>query len=325
MAQTPLGEFDLIQRFFKDRFAEHSRLFEGVALGIGDDCAILSLPPGQELVVSVDTLNQGVHFPENSPAEKLARRALACAVSDLAAMGAKPLGFTLCLSAPQLSASWLEAFSSGLYAAAQDFSIALVGGDTTRSEQLSLSVQVMGSVAQGRALRRSGANPGDQIFVSGKVGDARAALDFLDRPTGENAEYFLNAYWSPVPRLLLGQSLVGLASAAIDISDGLLADLNHILQASGLGAKIDLDKIPRSSPLAAAYGDAVAQDYALSGGDDYELCFTVPVDRVQQLARLTERSGLQLTHIGEIEAAPGLRAANAAQQALLNIRGYTHF
>ncbi|MBD2857756.1 thiamine-phosphate kinase [Spongiibacter sp. KMU-158] len=323
MSDASPGEFDLIQRFFKARFAEFAANSNSVDLGIGDDCAVLNLPTDHQLVTSVDSLNESVHFPVNAHPAKLARRALATAISDLAAMGASPLGFTLCLSAPQLSESWLQDFSEGLFSAAEAFSIPLIGGDTTRGQQLSLSFQVLGSVAAGQALRRVGAKPGDKIYVSGSLGDARAALDYLQENTADN--HFLERYWSPIPRLSLGKSLLGIASSAIDISDGLLADLGHILAASGVGAKLDLAALPMSSALLETYSRGDAERYALTGGDDYELCFTVAPQKEIQLQQSAQQSGVTVTCIGEIDVELGLHGLDKQQLELLESAGYEHF
>ncbi len=319
------GEFELINRYFLEVFRQQADETTGVRLGIGDDCGILAVPAGENLLVSVDTLNGGVHFPECSPPELLGRRALAVSVSDLAAMGASPLGFTLALCAPDLREDWLQDFSAGLAKAAKEFAIPLIGGDTTRGP-LSLSVQVMGSAPEGRALLRSGAKPGDVIMVSGSLGDARAALDhLLDHIALPDQGHFLSRYWLPQPRLALGQALRGVATAAIDVSDGLAADLGHILKASGIGASIDISALPVSKELRDAYAPEVVSGYALAGGDDYELVFTVPPAKVGQVVALSAQLGLALTAIGHIEANPGLRCFDKDGAQVTPPAGYQHF
>lgn len=326
MTDRQPGEFELIQRYFADAFHSQVAASPHLVAGIGDDCAILNLPPQQQLLVSVDTLNEGVHFPANADPQQLARRALAVAVSDLAAMGAEPLGFSLSLGAPSLSEAWLAGFSTGLCAAAADFAIALIGGDTTRSEKLSLAVQVLGCAPAGRALRRGAASEGDGIYVSGSLGDARAALECLDvpEPDAEQA-YLLNRYWSPTPRLALGQALRELASTAIDISDGLAGDLAHILRASGLGGCIEVAALPLSPQLCRVVGEETAKAFALSGGDDYELCFTAPASAAAQLHVLSEQLAIPLTRIGLVDSEPGLRCVDEAGKPVSPAGSYQHF
>ena len=268
-----MGEFELIERVFAPLSC--SDVGSGLLLGVGDDCALQAVPPGQWLAFSVDTLVEGVHFPIGYAPEQLGWRALAVAASDLAAMGASPVCFTLALTVPDASTDWFEALARGLQQAASAFGLQLAGGDTTRGP-LTLSIQVHGLVPAGGALRRDGAEPGDLICVSGPLGNAAAALRWLAAsPTDPNVEQLLASYHRPVPRLALGQWLQGRATAAIDISDGLLADLAHICGASGVGADIDSASIPLTPALRASVGqDALA--LALRGGDDYELCFTLP-------------------------------------------------
>lgn len=295
-----MGEFELIQRYFLP-LAGHPRS-RSLILGPGDDCAIQRVPAGRELVFSVDTLVEGVHFPENYRPDFLGWRALAVATSDLAAMGADPECFTLALTLPFADERWLAGFAEGLRRASMEFGIALAGGDTT-SGPLTLTIQVHGTVEQGGAIRRSGARPGDLIAVSGTLGDAGAALDYLNETSpSPDVAAVLDRYHSPQPRLALGQAVRGIASAAVDISDGLLADLGHILQASEVGARIDSARLPLSLPLKRLKGDS-AFGLALRAGDDYELCLTVPAER---WAQIPEEVRKQLSVIGVIEASPGL-------------------
>lgn len=319
----------MIERFFRPL----SRHTEVVQRGIGDDCAVLSVPAGEELLISVDTLVEGVHFPANYPPAQLARRALAVCASDLAASGAQPRAFTLALCLPELNAPWLEQFSAALAADAAAYDMVLVGGDTTRGP-LCITLQVMGTAPRGTALLRSGAQPGDRIFVSGTVGDARAALDFLSVvQASASQQYCLERYHSPQPRLALGMALRGIASAALDISDGLAADLGHILTASGVGARVEVDRLPVSAALRQLYpegsarvdGMPVAWRYALSGGDDYELCFTAAPEQRNSIEALAQSLSIAITEVGEIVADSGLRCVDSNGAAVSPAAGYQHF
>ena len=273
-----MGEFELIRKYFQPLADGAGQ--DQLLLGPGDDCAIQRVSPGLDLVFSVDTLVEGVHFPSDYSPDYLGWRALAVAVSDLAAMGASPVCFTLALTLPDANQGWLKPFSEGLARASKAFGIALAGGDTTRGP-LTISIQVHGTVESGRALYRSGAKPGDLICVSGTLGAAGAALDYLAAPAPSPAQLaLLSRYHFPQPRLSLGQQLAGCASSAIDISDGLLADLGHILDASGAGARIDTGRIPMMAELVALKGEN-ARNLALGAGDDYELCITIPPETLQ--------------------------------------------
>ena len=268
-----LGEFELIYRYFSS-FGRG----DAVELGVGDDCAILRIEPGERIVTSVDTMVAGRHFPDGAFPEDIGYRAVAAATSDLAAMGARPLGMTLALTMPDADDLWLHAFSEGVGQAARAFELPLVGGDTTRGP-LTISVQVMGAVPADQVLLRSGARPGDRVCVSGTLGDAAAGLAL---ETGglsvslENAEYLASRFHRPMPRLALGRQLLGLATACIDISDGLLADAGHVASASGVRIAIEADWLPLSPALLALEDRDQALRWALAGGDDYELCFTLP-------------------------------------------------
>ncbi|MBZ0334536.1 thiamine-phosphate kinase [Marinobacter sp. AL4B] len=312
-----MGEFELIRQYFQP-LADNARQGQ-LILGPGDDCAIQRVPLGQDLVFSVDTLVEGVHFPPNYPPEYLGWRSLAVAVSDLAAMGAQPVCFTLALALPSAEPEWLAGYSRGLARASDAFGIALAGGDTTRGP-LTLTLQVHGTVPHGMALHRSGARAGDVVCVTGPLGDAGAALDFLalSAPTG-NEQAVLTRYHHPEPRLELGRALVGKASAAIDISDGLLSDLQHILDASGVGAELDAEKIPLSDALVALKGSE-ALTYALSAGDDYQLCLTIAEHR---RAALDLHVREQLITIGHIHSEPGLRVVNTEHAG--SHQGFDHF
>jgi thiamine-monophosphate kinase len=312
-----MGEFELIRQFFQPLAAAGGS--SQLLLGPGDDCAIQRVPPGRDLVFSVDTLVEGVHFPERYSPFNLGWRSLAVAASDLAAMGAAPVCFTLALTLPEANEDWLSDFAEGLAKASATFGIALAGGDTTRGP-LTLSLQVHGTVNEGEALRRNGAAPGDLICVSGTLGDAGAALAFLDAPSPSDTEWaVLEQYHFPQPRLTLGQQLVGYASAAIDVSDGLLADLQHILDASNVGAHVQVNKVPTSAALRNLEGNK-AVNLALTAGDDYQLCVTIAPE---QWARLPGAVQAELTVIGQIEASPGMRLDGGQEN--VQTQGFDHF
>ncbi|MBE0485981.1 thiamine-phosphate kinase [Marinobacter sp.] len=312
-----MGEFELIRQYFQP-LAAKARTGQ-LVLGPGDDCAIQRVPPGRDLVFSVDTLVEGVHFPLDYSSSHLGWRALAVATSDLAAMGAEPVCFTLALTLPAADPLWLSGFAEGLARASEAFDIALAGGDTTRGP-LTISLQVHGTVATDRAIRRSGARPGDLICVSGPLGSAGAALDYLEDPEPDSVrQAVLRRYHFPEPRLALGQLLAGKASAAIDISDGLLADLQHILDASAVGADLDAGTIPMMPELQQLQGGQ-ALSLALTAGDDYELCVAIAPD---VLAELAPEARAALTVIGRIRKAPGVHLAGAN---LAEVRpGFDHF
>ena len=318
-----LSEFDLIRRYFAP-----FRHGPAVVTGIGDDCAVLSLGAGAQLCTSIDTLVAGVHFPGDADPEGLGWRSLAAAVSDLGACGAKPLGFCLALTLPEADENWLAAFSAGLSRAAEAFAIPLCGGDTTRGP-LTISVQVMGEVARGRALLRGNAAAGDELWVTGTLGDARAALDLFAGSvelTPVAAEAFRQAYYYPRPPLVFAGSLPGLAHAAIDISDGLLADLGHVLASSALGAELWLDNLPLSEALRDSYDLETARAYALSGGDDYQLCFSAPASARDRLMREAQAQAIQLSCIGQLRAEPGLLCLDEAGRVqVVQPSGYQHF
>ncbi|MBX3604431.1 MAG: thiamine-phosphate kinase [Piscinibacter sp.] len=316
----PLGEFDLIAKYF-------TRPVRRSALGIGDDCALLAPAPGMQLAVSSDMLVEGRHFLSTVAPERLGHKALAVNLSDLAACGARPLAFTLALALPRADEAFLDGFARGLFALADEHGIELVGGDTTQGP-LNLCLTVFGEVPAGQALLRSGARPGDELYVSGTVGDARLALEAF-RGTlalpGEQFERVRAAMERPQPRVALGLALRSLATSAIDVSDGLLGDLGHILARSGVGASVEVDAVPRSAVLA-AQTLAWQRECTLAGGDDYELVFSAAshdADRVQVAARA---AGVAVTRIGRIEAAPGLRLVDRGGATVAHTFGsFDHF
>jgi thiamine-monophosphate kinase len=320
---TVLSEFCLIQRYFEQLSTQR----DDVLLGIGDDCALLQCPDEQVIAVSIDTLVENIHFFADVDPEHLGYKSLAVGLSDLAAMGAQPAWFTLALTLPEVNENWLKGFSKGLAKLAKKHNIQLVGGDTTRGP-LTISIQVHGFVKPENALRRSGAQIGDMIYVTGTLGDAGAALH-LQLQKWNNAElnvedkaYLRQRLEQPTPRLEIGQQLAGIASSAIDISDGLLADLGHILEKSGVGARLDLTKLPLS--LAMTKVDRkTAERFALQSGDDYELCFTVPP---QYFSEIEQRFKDQCTLMGTITDDDGIYFIDD-NDALIALKGtgYDHF
>ena len=320
---SSMGEFELIERFFKRPVSRN-------ALGIGDDCALLAPAAGMQIAVSSDMLVEGRHFLSTVDPFKLGHKALAVNLSDLAACGASPLAFTLALSMPVADEAWLEPFARGLLALADAHRCELVGGDTTRGP-LNICISVFGEVPQGQALLRSGARAGDDIYISGTLGDARLALDVFRGsralPTGafETARARME---TPTPRVALGIALRGIASSAIDISDGLLGDLGHILRRSSMGARIDAAVAAglMSGPVARELDEEQRLDYVLAGGDDYELVFTAPPDRRQAVNAAALATQTPVTCIGRIEDAPGIRLVTASGQPLARAyAGFDHF
>lgn len=310
------SEFALIRRYFTRPAAGD------VLLGVGDDAALLQPPPGEALVTTVDTLVAGRHFPLNTPPDAIAHKALAVNLSDLAAMGATPRWFLLALTLPEADDAFLEPFARGLWALADAAGVALVGGDTTRGP-LAVSITALGTVKAGQALRRAGARPGDGIYVSGTVGDAGLGLRLALSPERvrlppEEAVFVRGRLDRPEPRLALGLALRGRATACLDVSDGLAQDLGHILTASGVGAELDVERLPLS-PALRRLPPEEAWRLALSSGDDYELCFTGPA------GGLPAEAGVPLTCIGRVTAEPGLRLRANGCDFRLDSPGYQHF
>ena len=312
-------EFTLIHRI-RQRAATRG----DVVLGIGDDAALLQPPPGQLIAVASDTLNAGVHFPDDTAAADIGWKALAVNLSDLAAMGARPAWATLSLSLPQADAAWLDGFLDGFLALADAHGVALVGGDTTRGP-LSVGVTVHGFVAPAEALRRDGARAGEDVWVSGTLGDAAAALEQW-RDGGTVEPELRGRLARPQPRVAAGLSLAGIASSAIDVSDGLLADLGHVCAASGVGAEIELSALPASPALLQGFDLEQRARLQATGGDDYELCFTAaPGDRAAIAARAGQ-AGIPFTRIGRIVAGDAVRALQADGGEWRPGRaGYAHF
>jgi thiamine-monophosphate kinase len=339
-----MGEFDLIERYFKAPAramrANDAVQSDKIALGIGDDCALLQPAAGMQLAISSDMLVAGRHFFADVDPFTLGHKALAVNLSDLAACGAKPLAFTLALALPQADEDWLAPFSRGLLALAAEHNCALIGGDTTQGP-LNICITVFGEVPKQQAFLRSGAKAGDDIYVSGTLGDARLALEAMRGNLALSAEAFTAAkarLETPTPRVALGMALRGIASSAIDVSDGLLGDLGHILQQSGVGAVIDTALVVQLQAINSIASKSInTQDngqfdhinllkYVLSGGDDYELAFTAPVSKRQAVQAAALASNTPVTRIGQIEAEQGLRLTDAQGQTVPNnFASFDHF
>ena len=318
-----LSEFSLISRYFTRTPAKGS----GVDLGVGDDCALLAPAAGMQTAISSDMLVEGRHFFAGADPRLLGHKSLAVNLSDLAAMGARPLGFTLALALPSLDEAWLSAYSAGLLALADQHGCQLIGGDTTKGP-LTLCITVFGLIPEGQALRRDGARAGDDIWVSGSLGEARLALagyrQEIDLPEAELAEAGMRMH-APTPRVALGMALRGIAHAAIDISDGLAGDLGHILERSSLGATLNADAVP-TGRLLQKQAPALRRSYALAGGDDYELCFTAPPALRAEVDAAARAAQCEVTMVGRMEAMPGLRLTDASGKPLsLGLEPFDHF
>lgn len=319
-----MSEFELIQKYF----ARATPARADVIAGIGDDAAVTHLPSSsRELVVTTDTLVAGVHFPNGISAADIGYKALAVNLSDLAAMGANPAWFTLNLTLPKLDTEWLQHFSAGIAALAREFGVQLIGGDTTRGP-LAVSITAMGTVPRGAALYRRGAHPGDRVYITGHLGDAGIALCVLQHGLNLPAEYHvpvLRQLHRPFPRVHEGLALRGLASACIDISDGLVADLGHVLTASGVGATLDLKRLSVSPAYESVFAE-IGWDVALAHGDDYELCFTLPPARLPSFNDVLPRFLCGFSYIGDIDAEPGLRIRDEAGAPYVpRTTGFDHF
>ena len=317
-------EFSLISTYFSS-----CGVFEAdTLLGVGDDCALVMPPAGEVLAVTTDTLLEGVHFPADSPPELIAQRALCVNLSDMAAMGAKPRWFQLALTIPNADPPWLAAFSAGLNEIACRWGCALVGGDTTRGP-LTITITLMGSIPANTALKRSGAKAGDGVYVSGFLGDGAAGLATVLGELSvdeESAAYLQARFWQPEPRVSVGQRIRNFASSAIDISDGLLADLGHITECSGVGACVDVDQIPLSPALRHATSFEKARRWAMTGGDDYELCFTVPLQNQALCQQAIDAGLLEATLIGTIVDGSGVCCIDGDGTPLdYSETGYKHF
>ncbi|MBI5430228.1 MAG: thiamine-phosphate kinase [Nitrosomonadales bacterium] len=316
-----MSEFDLIKRYF-------TRATPNALLGVGDDAALLQVSSGNVLAVSTDMLVSGTHFFPDADPFMLGHKALAVNLSDMAAMGAVPRWATLAIALPEADEAWLERFSAGFFSLAQQYGVELVGGDTTRGP-LNLCVTIFGEVPAQQALRRDGAQAGDEVWVSGMIGDAALALAHLQRRIDLSEAEFAAcapALHQPQPRVALGVALRDIAHSAIDISDGLLADLGHILDASQVGARLDFPVLPFSPVLRGYIGQPLGRECVLSGGDDYELCFTAPATRHAEISAIGARLGLPLTCIGKIVAGQGCIVHDASGDPIhVEAVGYDHF
>jgi thiamine-monophosphate kinase len=325
--ESGLGEFDLIRRYFA-RDTAVCDMQQGIVLGIGDDAALLRLPEGSDLVAAVDTLVAGRHFPPATDAHSIGHRALAVNLSDLAAMGASPLWATLALTMPSADAAWLQRFSDGLLDLARQHGVTLVGGDTTRGP-LTVSVQILGSVPKGAALRRSGAQAGDLLAVSGTLGDSGAGLEFA---TGSPhnvdhgvAQALIRRFDYPTPRVQLGVAARHVASAAMDISDGLVGDLPKLAAASGLHSHCQVERLPLSAELRAAVSETRAREWALAAGDDYELLLAASPAMYPKLEAAARRLNLTLSIIGELSSGSGVSWSLHGAGYTPAMSGYDHF
>ncbi|MEQ1546785.1 thiamine-phosphate kinase [Methyloglobulus sp.] len=308
----PISEFSLIDHFFKRQTTNPS-----VAQGIGDDCALLSMPNGYELAITTDTMVENVHFFAGCDPYYLGHKLLAVNLSDLASMGAKPLAVTLALTVPKVDENWLEAFADGFFALAERYSVDLIGGDTT-SGPLTLTVTALGLVPTGQAIKRSAANSGDIICVTGHLGNAGLGLKINQGYGCKQPDAALKRFNQPEPQVAFGQALIGIANACIDISDGLVGDLGHILQQSQVGACIEWEALPLSTEVLTYIEDTGDWVMPLTAGDDYELCFTVSPDKVQNLK-------IPHTKIGAIESLPGLRLNKSGSIQPLEVKSFEHF
>jgi thiamine-monophosphate kinase len=320
------GEFDLISRFFQNCGPQRS----DVILGIGDDAAVVSVPSDSNLAITTDTLVEGTHFPSGITPHALGYRALAVNLSDLAAMGAVPVWASLSLSMPAAAAEWVENFAQGFFSLAERHNVMLIGGDTVRGP-LAVTVTVHGYVAANAFVRRDGAAPGDAVYVTGTLGDAHIGLGVADSSfaatdsSEEGRRFLLERFLYPTPRVCEGIQLAGLASAMIDVSDGLVADLGHVVEASGVGAEIDINRLPLSAALAASVSSEQALTAALAGGDDYELCFTLPPEYEENVSALATELDCPITRIGELVATPGTRWRDGDKDYQVPDIGFRHF
>lgn len=314
-----MDEFGLIE-YLKQR---NRVVRDEVLQGIGDDCARVLVPEGFELAITTDTLIEGVHFPLGTSPHAVGFKALAVNVSDLAAMGAQPAWVTLALSIPSADRDWVQRFAEGFFTLAETLNIQLIGGDTTQGP-LSITIQAHGFIPKGQALTRSGAQPGDYICVTGTLGEA--GLELLKLGGAPQAQTPVNRLNYPEPRVGAGMALRGIASAAIDISDGLIADLGHILDASGVGGRLTLEDIPLSKSMREDQDPARMLELALTAGDDYELCFTIPESQIEAVNALQYQLNLPIKHIGNIQSQPGLRIYRQNGEPLeISSGGFSHF
>lgn len=316
-----MDEFEIIRRYFERESSDRD-----IRLSIGDDGAVLVPSPDRDLISVVDTLVSGIHFPATLDAADVGYRAVVVNLSDIAAMGARPRWMTLALTLEHADPAWLEDFARGLFEAADEHGVALVGGDTTRGGETVISVQILGDVDPDRVMTRAGARPGDAIYVTGTVGDAAAGLSILQSglPENEDIAYLVQRFRRPAARVAAGAAIAAFAHAAIDLSDGLYADLDKLLDASGIAGSLELDDIPLSPQLRRLMSEEDARRFALSGGDDYELCFTanVAATRIREVA---ERVGVPISRVGQVAEGAGLRCLKSGEAYAYQDPGYRHF
>lgn len=316
-----IGEFEIIERYFKRPVGDRD-----VVLGVGDDAAVLAVDG--LVAVTVDTLVAGRHFPDGTAPHVLGHRLMAVNLSDLAAMGARPRWCTLALTMPKAEEAWLEGFSRGLFDMADRFGVSVVGGNLSRGP-LTLTLQMMGNVQQARMLTRGGGHVGDDIYVTGTLGDSSAGITLIAErtaaPLGSAAEALKERYYRPEPRIAAGLALAPLATAAIDVSDGLLADLGHLCKASGCGATIDVEHVPLSAELLSLFPPQEALAHALGGGDDYELCFTAPPSRADDIETALEAASTPVRRIGQLVAGQTVVSRRDGEPFTPTVRGYRHF
>jgi thiamine-monophosphate kinase len=319
-----MNEFKLISELFSQLGVPADN---NLRMGVGDDAAVFSIPANTQVVMSVDTAVEGIHFPEDGDAQKIGYRIMAAAVSDLAAMGATPSYFSLCVSVPKGRIdSWLPALAKGLGECASQYEMSVIGGDTTRSEQSVISVQVFGRVEH-QYLSRGGAKVGHDIYVSNTLGDGAGALPFIlnEQPHNEHSEKLVAAYYRPHAQITLGRALLGVASSCIDLSDGLIQDITHIMKQSDVGADINVDEIPMSNALVKTFGKPAALSLALAGGDDYQLCFTAAPDQHQTINEIAKQLGIPLAKIGKINDSNTLTTTEGGNVVNFEYQGYQHF
>ena len=325
-----LSEFELIQRYFNQPSVMSTDIDSNkvIVKGIGDDCAILNLPHNTYSALSIDTLVSGVHFPKQAKAIDVGRRALSVSLSDLAAMGADPSWFSLAITLPDMNSDWLEGFSRGLFEVATRYQCQLIGGDTTRGP-LTITVQVGGVLSPGKELYRHGAMPGNEVYISGYLGDGAAGLIATDdsvEMSSSDRQYLLDRFYSPTPRFEVSRLLRDIATSAIDVSDGLVADAGHIAKASGVRIELDANKLPISSHVNSLLKPSEALNAALSGGDDYELCVTVPEGQASDIKSIQRQTGVMMTKIGRVVVGEGVLCLDQQGRKIeLSQAGYQHF
>jgi thiamine-monophosphate kinase len=317
-----VDEFALIRRYFDRPIKDDS-----VSLGIGDDAALIAPDPGRELICAVDSIVAGIHYPDDLPPFDIGYRAVAINLSDIAAMGGRPRWMTLALTIPESDAGWLSLFAEGLFSAADEAEVSLIGGDTTRGPTTVVSIQILGDVDPAMAIKRSGAIPGDSIFATGTPGDAAAGLSMLKDGSDQSdaGEYLIGRFVRPTPRVAFAASIAKYASAAIDLSDGLFADLQKLLDASKAGAKLELTSLPYSAALLAKFEYEDALNFALGGGDDYELCFTSAPLADSEVQALAKQHQLQITRIGKVISGEGISCMKNGEPFEYTDPGYRHF